>query len=168
MNAISFSVLKANALKSSLKANCIRIEHLNNVWRRALSSNANQSNVNATREDEEDNDKPVKYTTSKAHTEWKSAYTFRTVPDPEQPTIQRPVMVGSLVVFMVYFFCLREENDLDEELYKPLFERLPHLEKPMIEDAIKNFKIVGKDTTELEQRLKELKERDAKAAAAAS
>ncbi|RWS27400.1 hypothetical protein B4U80_06405 [Leptotrombidium deliense] len=108
-------------------------------------------------EDEEDEDKPIQYTTSKAHKEWKAHYNFRAADEEiKDLKIKHRAFSVSFFAVLIYFCFLREENDIDEELGKTLFERLPHLEKPFIEKAIHDHKLAGKDTAALEKRLKEL------------
>lgn len=69
----------------------------------------------------------------------------------------QPVIVAlSMTVFIFYFFLLREENDLDEQLNVGLFERIPHLEEPHLAQAIPRMRARGEDTAEAEARLKEL------------
>jgi hypothetical protein len=106
-------------------------------------------------EEEEVEDSPVKYTTTDAHTKWKAAYNWK---DYEQlndkiPPSQRIVVIVSTTIFLLYFLVLREESDLDQDMYKPLFENVPTLEKPMIENAIIENRRMGNPTTELEKKL---------------
>ena len=58
---------------------------------------------------------------------------------------------------MIGVYCLfREPNDLDEKLDKPIFEELPHLERPMLESALVNSYNQGLPTQHIVERLKEL------------
>ncbi|GAB1608227.1 uncharacterized protein LOC115224194 [Argonauta hians] len=95
---------------------------------------------------------PVKYSKSKA-ADWKSLDTFKT---PETNKLKyEPIVVSvSLAVLLIYFAFLREENDLDLEMDKTLFQRIPALEKVHIQMQIKKDKKEGMDCTELEKRLK--------------
>ncbi|KAI1286835.1 hypothetical protein HDE_10764 [Halotydeus destructor] len=108
--------------------------------------------------DEEVEEEPVKYSGSKAHTEWRAAYNFR---DPHfeehTPPSQRYVVIASLAAFMIYFCVLREENDLDEKMYQPLSKTMPELEVPLIEAAIREHRRLNMSTQQLEERLAELK-----------
>lgn len=99
-------------------------------------------------------DKPVKFSTSKAGS-WNSSKSYAT-PQRDVPVYQPFCVSISLIVFLVYFLYLREENDLDEELNKSLFERVPGLEQKQIELSIKYNREHGKPTDELEARLAEL------------
>ncbi|KAH6942698.1 hypothetical protein HPB50_009264 [Hyalomma asiaticum] len=90
------------------------------LQRRAASGKADSS-------DTEDYDKPVVYSTSKA-AQWKAAQTFRT-PTTDVPAAQRWSVLLSISVFLIYFLVLREENDLDEHLSRPITDTVPDLEK---------------------------------------
>ncbi|XP_015369294.1 PREDICTED: uncharacterized protein LOC107165529 [Diuraphis noxia] len=68
-------------------------------------------------------DKPVKYTTSPAHN-WKAQYSRIGSKAEFGPWYEAHVVSASLIIFMVYFFIIREENDLDLLLDKPLSETL--------------------------------------------
>jgi len=53
----------------------------------------------------------------------------------------------------------REENDIDEELSKPLYKRVPEMEREMVLNKIRVEKHFGRETESLEQRLEELDNR---------
>lgn len=75
---------------------------------------------------EKDEDEgPIKYTSSRAAS-WKARHTFRT--DHTMPDAQPFSVVFSLAAFMIYFFILREENDVDEMFDRPLTEVIPGVE----------------------------------------
>ncbi|XP_017881606.1 uncharacterized protein LOC108625816 [Ceratina calcarata] len=61
---------------------------------------------------DEEFDKPIKFSTSKAAT-FPAAYTNV---GPDEPWYQAPVIGISLMIFMIYFCILREENDIDEKM----------------------------------------------------
>lgn len=63
----------------------------------------------------------------------------------------------SVLIFLAYFAFLREENDLDIKLGRPLFEIMPDLELPMIEADIQRLKRAGVDTTDLQAKVVELR-----------
>ena len=71
-----------------------------------------------------DTDKPYKYSTSKARNH-SSLDTFAPIPKYVPPWYQRFSIIISLSICLVYFTMMREENDIDEELYKlnPQFEK---------------------------------------------
>ncbi|XP_076753484.1 uncharacterized protein LOC143424958 [Xylocopa sonorina] len=60
-------------------------------------------------------DKPIKFSTSKAAT-FPAAYT--TADAQNKPWYQDMVVSASLIIFMIYFFIMREENDIDENMIK--------------------------------------------------
>ena len=67
-----------------------------------------------TTDDEEP--QPITYTTSKAFS-YKASETFRT--NNPGPSSQYYIVTFSTAFFLIYFAFLREENDLDEQLYTP-------------------------------------------------
>ena len=76
-----------------------------------------------------------------------------------KPPIQNKSMMFSLFCFMIYFFVLREESDLDLLLTTDpgsMYEKMPGLERIHLKSAIKNYEIEGRDTSELIKRLEEL------------
>lgn len=81
----------------------------------------------ADRSDAEEDDKPYVYSKSKA-AEWKAAQTFRP-PERDVPPAQRWSVLLSISAFLIYFCVLREENDFDEYLARPITETVPELEK---------------------------------------
>ena len=79
-------------------------------------------------------------------------------PPQRQAPWYEPWVVGvSVTVFLVYFCILREENDIDEKLGDPLFKNVPQLEEPTLVAAIEAYKRQGKDSTELQKRLEEIR-----------
>ncbi len=114
---------------------------------------------NSTKSDEMD-DKPVKYTTSDAHLKHKAYENFRFSEEEtaQIPVYERPILLTSFALFLIYFAILREPNDIDEKLGANLFDTVPELELPMIETTIKNYEMLGLDTTQLEKRFNELKQ----------
>jgi hypothetical protein len=60
---------------------------------------------------------------------------------------------------MLYFCILREENDIDEELGKSLYERIPGLEKAQLQEAYRYNSTHGHDTTAITARLRELQDK---------
>lgn len=74
------------------------------------------------------------------------------------PTYERPILLTSLAIFIIYFGILREPNDIDERLGAGLFDTVPGLEISLIESAIKSHEMLGMDTTELNKRFDELKQ----------
>jgi hypothetical protein len=60
---------------------------------------------------------------------------------------------------MLYFCFFREENDIDEELGKSLYERIPGLEKVQLQEAYRYNSMHGHDTSVITARLQELQEK---------
>ncbi|XP_033214171.1 uncharacterized protein LOC117171199 [Belonocnema kinseyi] len=86
----------------------------------------NQSSKPIKLQEEIDLDKPVEYSKTEA-AKWLAKHTRE--PEENKPPYQTYVISGSLAVFMVYFCILREENDLDLLIDRPLDEVLKNLNK---------------------------------------
>jgi hypothetical protein len=77
--------------------------------------------------------------------------------DPEgMPWFQPLVVVGSVAVFLIYFCILREENDIDTHLSKPLFDSVPGLEKSTLISLYKYNLEHKVDNTTVIKRLMEM------------
>ncbi|XP_039290611.1 uncharacterized protein LOC111052043 isoform X3 [Nilaparvata lugens] len=85
------------------------------------SPDKERSQVKEGDEDEEDQG-PVKFTTSRAAT-WKAEHTWKGS-DEDVPEIQPLVVSLSMAALLVYFCLLREENDVDQKLVKDLEDYL--------------------------------------------
>ena len=133
--------------------------------RKILSRKSNTEYSYHDKTSEEVTDFPIRFSTSDAA---KSAgvsdvlglggkYTGRS-----KPQIQTKSMIFSMFCFMIYFFILREESDLDLLLTTDptsMYEKMPGLERVHIKSTIKNYEIEGRDTSDLIKRLDELEER---------
>ena len=75
-------------------------------------------------EEEDDLSKPVEFSKTAA-AKWKAKHTRE--PEEVAPPYQGLVVSLSLGTFMLYFFVLREENDVDAILYRPLSETLKEI-----------------------------------------
>lgn len=53
-------------------------------------------------------------------------------PYEDVPWFQTYVVCGSVAIFLLYFCVLREENDIDLEMEKSLYERVPGLEQTQL------------------------------------
>ena len=80
-------------------------------------------------------------------------YNYHPPEEENIPPSQRYVVMATTSIFLIYFCILREENDVDENLYKPLFETVPHLEIPMLEAAIAEHIRGGRPYKDMEDRL---------------
>lgn len=74
-----------------------------------------------------DEDSPVAYSTSKA-AHYKARETFRPPPS-DAPAAQKYSVVLSLCAVLIYFCVLREENDVDDLLGRPLSDSVPGISK---------------------------------------
>ncbi|OXU20521.1 hypothetical protein TSAR_015772 [Trichomalopsis sarcophagae] len=73
-----------------------------------------------------DLEKPIEFSSSRA-AQWKAEYTRS--PPSDMVWFTPYVVSGSVAIFMLYFCVLREENDIDEMIYRPLPETLEGIEK---------------------------------------
>lgn len=103
---------------------------------------------------------PIKFSTSPAAKKTTAPVLRRT--NIEMPWYQPYSIVGSLTVFLIYFCILREENDIDKEFDKTLYERIKGLEKEQLIQTYKFNKEHGKSVEDIERRLKELEDAEAK------
>ncbi|XP_045497274.1 uncharacterized protein LOC123695457 [Colias croceus] len=78
------------------------------------------------------------------------------------PWYQPFSVVGSVAVFLIYFCMIREESDIDSEFEKTLYDRLKGLEKQQLLISYRFNKENGRSVAEIEQRLKEIEEEEAK------
>lgn len=76
----------------------------------------------------------------------------------EMPWYQPISVVGSVAVFLIYFCILREENNVDLEFNKTLYDRIHGLEKEQLLQSYRYNMEHGKSVVEIEQRLKEIEE----------
>lgn len=116
---------------SNLKSVLPKVLRLENVARRAtppLATRFQRRSVTGEAGSSKDDDKPVAYSTSKAAT-WKAEQSFRSPNYDKIPEAQRWSVLASLSAFLLYFLVLREENDFDEYLARPLTETVPDIEK---------------------------------------
>jgi hypothetical protein len=104
---------------------------------------------------EDELERPVQYSKSEAYT-WKAERTRSGGHLEDYPSYQPYVISGSLAVFLLYFCVFREENDIDEELGKSLYDRIGGLEERQLEIALRHNLEHGLDTSAIETRLKEL------------
>merc|ERR1711990_452474 len=105
-----------------------------------------------------DPDAPLKFRGSGAET-YRSHQTFTTPNAKNGPVSQAVIVPGALMVFLAYFCILREENDIDEQLGRPMVDSVPeeHKEEVMkmtIQVAVNE----GWETKELEEKLAILQE----------
>lgn len=102
-------------------------------------------------------DEPIKYFGSEA-AKWK-AYQTRSGsihPNKDRLWYQPYVVMASLIVFMVYFCILREENDVDGELVKSLYDRVDGMEEMQLKIVHRYNADNRIDNKDIENRMKEL------------
>jgi len=96
----------------------------------------------------DDFDKPVKYSTSGA-AQYRAYDSF--FQETNAPWYQGYIASASVAVFLLYFCVLREENDLDELIYKPLAVQVPSLKE------VTEVRQIGTDDVNLEYNRRKLK-----------
>lgn len=101
-------------------------------------------------------DKPIKFSTSGANQHRAYDTFFR---QSNAPWYQVHIVVGSIVVFLLYFCVFREENDIDEQLGQTIWQRVPSLREQSLRADIKAGRLAGNDVSELEKELDELHEK---------
>ena len=125
-------------------------------------------------------DEPVKYSESEAHLKWKvsdaiivfrffaliilfskARHNFEYTEEEmnKHPPSTRLVAKISIGAMILYFCYLREENDIDERLYQPLWKTVPELEIPLFESAIIEHRRGNRPTSDLEAHLKKAYEK---------
>lgn len=67
------------------------------------------------------------------------------------------VIVISLSLFMIYFCILREENDVDADLAKSLYEKIPGLEEQQLLVVLRYNQEHGLETRDIYARLEEIR-----------
>ncbi|KPJ08331.1 hypothetical protein RR48_13070 [Papilio machaon] len=105
---------------------------------------------------------PIKFSTSGAA----ARNTIRPIKNIkiDMPWYQPYCVVGSVAIFLIYFCVLREENDVDLEFNKTLYERIQGMEKTQLLLSYKYNKENGKSVVDIERRLKEIEEQEMKEA----
>lgn len=112
---------------------------------------------------EPDENAPIKFSTSKA-SKRRVAPIVKYTPTQSAPWYQPFSVVGSVALFLIYFCLLREENDMDREFDKTLYDRIKGLEKAQLLQSYKYNKEHGKSVADIEKRLKEIEADEAKLA----
>lgn len=74
------------------------------------------------------------------------------------PWYQTYVVVASISAFLLYFCVLREENEADENLKKTLYDYIEGMEEKQLEMTLEHNSQMGKDTSAIIARLKEIRE----------
>lgn len=103
-----------------------------------------------------ENNEPIKYFGSQAAS-WTAKQSHQNPNIGDHLWYQPLVMTASLIIFMIYFCILREENDVDEKLSMSLYDRIEGLEETQLEASLQYNRAHGLSTVDLEKRLKELR-----------
>ncbi|CAH2037987.1 unnamed protein product, partial [Iphiclides podalirius] len=120
----------------------------------------NHLRVYSSRNIEANENEPIKFTTSGAAAKKPIQPVKRVKID--MPWYQPYCVIVSVAIFLIYFCVLREENDMDLEFDKTLYDRIKGLEKQQLLLAYRHNKENGKSVEDIEKRLKEIEEEEAK------
>jgi len=111
----------------------------------------------STKPQEEVDNTPLPFSKSKASS-WSAKSSFSgKQPHEEEPWFQPLVISMSLGAILVWFCVLREENDLDRELGKTLYDRVDGMEEKQLELTLEHNKTQGLDTKAVQARLNEIR-----------
>lgn len=98
---------------------------------------------------------PLSFSNSSA-AKWSAKKSFSGGGNTGNSPWYEPFVISASVTAILLWFCvLREENDVDNELGKTLYERVDGMEKKQLELALKH-NIQGVDTIAIKKRLDEL------------
>ncbi|XP_063697959.1 uncharacterized protein LOC134828899 [Culicoides brevitarsis] len=125
-----------------------------NFWPQARIASFSRPFASKTPDKEDhDPDKPLEYLQSKAAS-WKAqdSTQYKNV----APEIEMYSIIFSVAVFMIYFCYLREENDVDETISRPLFDSVPGLEVSSLLVMHKYNFDNQKSNKEIEARMREI------------
>lgn len=100
-------------------------------------------------------DEPIKFFGSDA-AKWTAQQTRSGRQNEETLWYQPYVIMGSVLVFMIYFCVLREESDVDGELNKSLYDRIDGMEEIQLRIVHKYNAENKVDNGTIEARMKEL------------
>lgn len=106
------------------------------------------------KDDSDDDDIPIKFSTSKASK--LSAEATRRGYEASRLWYEPYVVIASLSIFLIYFCILREENDIDVELGRNLYSRIDGLEEQQLRLCLKYNLEHNLDVTDIVKRLREI------------
>ena len=95
---------------------------------------ASTTSSSAAKKEEDVDEAPVTFTKSKG---FKTKPLFLNPKYESHPPLQDFSILFSMGSLMIYFFFLREENDMDEALGVSLYDRIPGMEKANLIAAIR-------------------------------
>ena len=128
------------------------ISSLNGLQRRQMQLTSTVKNNKAQQQPKRDPDEPVRFSTSNA-AKWDAMDTFLLPKIRQMPKSQPFFVIVSSAVFLIYFLVLREENQLDQTMMRPLEDVVPHLKEKTLKAQIKHYESLGMDTSELKKAL---------------
>lgn len=73
-----------------------------------------------------------------------------------RPKYQDLVISASLIVFMIYFFILREENDIDRKLTRSIDQTMYDIELAKLNDEYQRKITDNQNVDSIKERLKEM------------
>ena len=115
-----------------------------------------QSSCSKSTKQSEDPNMPLSFSKSNAAS-WSAKKSFSGGGNTDDSPWYQPFMISASVTAILLWFCVfREENDIDKELGKSLYERVDGMEKKQLELVLKN-NVQGVDTVSIRKRLDELK-----------
>ncbi|XP_034935231.1 uncharacterized protein [Chelonus insularis] len=127
IRSIIFQSINRNSLRNTSRIN------------RCTFKTKSQTDV----DDEENEDQPIKYSTSPA-AQWAARYSQAGANTDDEPWYQPHIVIWSTVSVLVYFGLFREPNDLDEAFDRELGDYFPQLTEEELEKKFgKHF--VGKE-----------------------
>ncbi|KAF2366841.1 CCSMST1 family [Trinorchestia longiramus] len=96
---------------------------------------------------------PVKFSESPAF-KFKPQLSYSAENMSDRPWFEPYVVMSSVAIFMIYFFILREENDIDGRLgSKSIEAQVRDYEIQVLEASFEKCRRAGADTSEIEERL---------------
>lgn len=107
-----------------------------------------------TPDEPDDNEGPIKYSASKAARH--RASVSRHGPFSSRLKYEPEVIVASVVIFLIYFTLIREENDIDVELEKSLYSRIDGLEEMQLRLSLRYNNGHNESTDNIEKRLRQI------------
>lgn len=125
---------------------------------RSISKNITNRQLHTTRSihNEASNEKPVKFTTSDAHLNYRASKHFYDEPRDDIPKSHNYFVALTGVSAMFYIIFIREDIDDNEgalSVTRPVFEAHPQYAIPMIESMIVEYRKYGRSTKDLEKKL---------------
>jgi len=116
-------------------------------------SNYPDSPSSASSSDDDFLAKPIKFSTSDAN-QHRAYDSF--MGKSNAPWYQMHIVIASISVFMLYFCVFREENDIDDQLGKTIYEKIPPLREQALVRQIRSGQMSGDDVSELQKEYDEI------------